>query len=65
MMKVQARHWVNYNGVWHKCGEAFEINDADAADILGYVVEIRGESKQENSEAQAPAKRGRKRKSEE
>lgn len=26
-MKVIAKHWLNYNGVWHKGGEAFEVED--------------------------------------
>ena len=26
-MKVIAKHWLNYNGVWHKGGEEFEVDD--------------------------------------
>ena len=29
-MKVIARHWLNYNGVWHKAGEEFEVDDFEA-----------------------------------
>lgn len=29
-MKVIAKHWVNYNGVWHKSGDEFEVNDFEA-----------------------------------
>lgn len=28
-MKVIAKHWVNYNGVWHRGGEEFEVEDFD------------------------------------
>lgn len=26
-MKVMAKHWLNYNGVWHKGGDVFEVED--------------------------------------
>lgn len=26
-MKVIAKHWLNYNGVWHKGGDAFDVDD--------------------------------------
>lgn len=28
-MKVVAKHWLNYNGVWHKGGEEFEVENFD------------------------------------
>ena len=36
-MKVKAKHWLNYNGVWHKGGDEFEIPDEDFKEISEYV----------------------------
>ena len=36
-MKVKAKHWLNYNGVWHKGGDEFEIPDGDLEQVAEYV----------------------------
>ena len=28
-MKVKAKYWLNYNGVWHRAGETFEVDNYD------------------------------------
>ena len=28
-MKVRARHWLNYNGTWHRAGDEFEVDDIE------------------------------------
>jgi len=28
-MRVKAKHWLNYNGVWHKGGDTFEADNFD------------------------------------
>lgn len=37
-MKVKAKHWINANGDWHKCGEIFEVNTLagieDAVEVI-------------------------------
>lgn len=58
-MKVIARHWLNYNGVWHKAGEEFEVNDIEEVKeyvdpIIDFQVPLTKE----------PAKRGRPKKTE-
>lgn len=39
-MTVVARHWVNFNGVWHRPGERFE---ADSIEELRDYVIVMGE----------------------
>ena len=45
-MKVVAKHWLNYNGVWYKGGDEFDVDDFDAvrehADMKkdGFVSEV-------------------------
>lgn len=66
-MKVEAKHWVNYNGKWHKNGDVFTVNDEDAAEMAQFVevVNIPDDvPESEPEQAEAP-KRGRKRKAEE
>jgi len=65
-MKVRAKHWLKYDGVWHKGGETFEIPTTDAKELEG-MIEIaetpvlEPELKVEAEEtAEAPKKRGRK-----
>lgn len=36
-MIVFAKHWINYNGVWHQCGDSFEIEDKDYEAISDHV----------------------------
>lgn len=68
-MKAKAKHWVNYNGVWHMTGEVFNIDPADVdemklyADVMGDALAT-NETEQEELISEEPAKRGRKRKAE-
>ena len=68
MIVATAKHWVNYNGVWHPKGEAFPIDDADIqamrkhADITQTAQEKKREPKPEPAQEPEPVKRGRKRK---
>lgn len=34
-MKVTAKCWLNYNGVWHKGGESFDVDNIE--EIKDYV----------------------------
>lgn len=66
-MKCKAKHWVKYNGAWHRAGEEFRISplDADEMKIHGDLTEEAEDAEPEDeTEAQEPAKRGRKRKAE-
>ncbi len=38
-MKVRAKHWLNFDGTWHRCGEEFSL-PADEAERLRASVEI-------------------------
>lgn len=57
-MKVIAKHWLNYNGKWHKGGEEFEVDDFEA--VKEYV-EIPADDEEFVSEVfpPEPKKRGR------
>lgn len=48
-MKVRAKHWINYNGTWHKGGEEFEIDDSEILDGVEFV-----EAAQEEQQAATP-----------
>lgn len=74
-MKVRAKHWINYNGCWHKGGEEFEIDDAEILDGVELIEAAQEEQSVEPVEAEpefqseifppeeeAPKKRGRPRK---
>lgn len=70
-MKVKAKHWVKYGGQWHRAGEVFDIEPADAGQMKLYA-EMTEPDKEpdeapepEHSGTEEPAKRGRKRKAEE
>ena len=65
-MKVKAKHWVKYHGQWHKAGEVFTVDDADAQDMAAFAetVSAEPEEHEETAERPEPAKRGRKRKAE-
>lgn len=60
-MKAKAANWIKYNGEWHKPGEAFEIDNADAEEMKRIAEVIEDAPVAEPEE---PAKRGRKRKEE-
>lgn len=61
-MKVKAKHWVKYHGQWHKAGEVFTVDEADAPEMAQYAEMISEEP--DMPEHAEPAKRGRKRKTE-
>ena len=37
-MRVRAKCWINYNGVWHKGGEEFEV--ADCEEVKEYAIPL-------------------------
>ena len=37
-MRVQAKHWLNYKGVWHMGGEEFEVDDIE--EVKDYVIPL-------------------------
>ena len=65
-MKVKAKHWVKYHGQWHKAGEVFTVDEADAQDMAAFAETVSDEPEEqdETAERPEPAKRGRKRKAE-
>ena len=71
-MKVTAKHWLNYNGVWYKGGDTFEADDFDEikehAEKVEEAVEETVEETQYVSEifppVEQPKRRGRPKKSE-
>ena len=36
-MRVRAKHWLNFNGTWHRCGEVFDLPAAEAEKLRGSV----------------------------
>ena len=60
-MKVKAKHWLNYNGVWHKGGETFEVDNVD--EVKDYVVAdseyVSEIFPPDKDEAEQPKRRGR------
>ena len=67
-MKVKAKHWINYNGAWHKAGETFEVDDFDT--VKGHADKVEEVKEQYVSEIfppveEQPKRRGRPKKSEE
>ena len=65
-MRVKAKHWLNYNGVWHKGGDTFEADNFD--EIKEHVEKVDTEETQYVSEifppVEQPKRRGRPKKSE-
>lgn len=65
-MKVVAKHWLNYNGVWYKGGDEFEVDDFETvkeyADMKrdSFVSEVFPPEKESTEQP----KRGRKKKTE-
>ena len=78
-MKIKAKQWVNYQGVWYKAGDEFRIfkGDADEMKKYGEVIkeaedkaeekpeEVQEEHAQEEPVQETTARRGRRRKIEE
>lgn len=67
-MKVIAKHWINYNGVWHRHGEIFDVEDFDT--VRGHVEKV-DEAKEEATYVseifppeEQPKRRGRPKKTE-
>ena len=56
MFIAKAKHWVNYNGVWHPKGDEFPVDEADLARMEKHADIIN------RPEPQEPVKRGRRRK---
>ena len=56
MIVATAKHWVNYNGVWHPKGDEFPVDEADLARMEKHAdIERKPEPPETN-------KRGRRRK---
>lgn len=36
-MRVKAKHWLTYEGVWHRADEEFEISATDADSLAGMI----------------------------
>ena len=65
-MKVKAKHWLKYNGIWYRGGDEFEIPTTDA-EALGGMVEIAETPvhvEPAEPEEEQPKRRGRPKKSE-
>lgn len=67
-MKVKAKHWINYNGAWHKAGETFEVEDFE--EVKDHADKVVEEPEQYVSEIfppveEQPKRRGRPKKTEE
>lgn len=66
-MKAVAKHWLNYNGVWYKGGDEFDVDDFEAvrehADMKkdGFVSEVFPPNAEQPEQ---PRTRGRKKKTE-
>lgn len=66
-MKVKAKHWLKYDGVWHPGGEIFEIAATDEK-MLNGMIELAEEPiwpEEKPAEEIEKPKRGRKKKTEE
>ena len=71
-MRVRAKHWLKYDGIWHQGGDEFEIPAEDAKELEG-MIEIADatvsvsepEDKAEEKAEQPQKKRGRKSKADE
>ena len=35
-MKLKAKHWIKYQGEWHKAGDVFRINEGDVEEMKAY-----------------------------
>lgn len=68
-MKIKAKQWVKYQGEWHRAGDVFKIFDGDAEEMKQYgeVIEEKEPKPSEEEEPanEEPAKKTRKRKTEE
>lgn len=62
-MKATAKHWVNYNGAWHRTGETFDVRPEDAEQVKRFA-DIGKEPVQETAPetVEEPVRRTRKRK---
>ena len=70
-MKAKARHWVKYNGAWHRAGESFVIDAKDAEEMKHFAEvtdggpDVTEDAEEETAAEEAPVRRGRKRRTEE
>lgn len=73
-MKLKAKHWIKYQGEWHKAGDVFHIHENDAEEMKAYG-EVIAEAEDKTDEApdeapeeaqeetqEEPVRRGRRRK---
>lgn len=73
-MKLKAKHWIKYQGEWHKAGDVFHINEGDVDEMKAYgevIAEAEDKAKEAPDEApeeaqeetqEEPVRRGRRRK---
>ena len=69
-MKLKAKHWIKYQGEWHKAGDVFRINEGDVEEMKAYgevIVEAEDKTEEAPDEApedaqEEPVRRGRRRK---
>lgn len=66
-MRVKAKHWLKYNGLWHCGGDEFEVVAADINDLAEMVdvVETPIQEMFDDVTVESPRRRGRPRKTEE
>lgn len=58
-MKVRAKHWLNLNGTWHRCGEIFDLSAAEAEQAKGFVEILDDPAVPEEPVPEEPKKRRR------
>ena len=54
-MKLKAKHWIKYQGEWHKAGDVFRINEGDVEEMKAYgevIVEAEDKTEEAPDEAQ-------------
>lgn len=73
-MKLKAKHWIKYQGEWHKAGDVFRINEGDVEEMKAYgevIAEAEDKADETPDEApeeaqeetqEEPVRRGRRRK---
>lgn len=73
MIRVRAKHWLNHNGVWHKWGEVFEVEENEFDGLKdcvskvndGFVSDVFPPVDEEKAkEPEKPKRRGRPKKTE-
>lgn len=71
MISVKANCWLNYNGVWHRCGELFDVEETDKDALVrdelvtvvdGYVSKVFPPVEEDAPTGSDKPKRGRRKK---